>query len=513
MPGDRLSMRKIREILRLKHENGHSHREIAASCKVSPSTVGEYLSRVRAAGLRWPLPPELDEEALERLLFPPPTLHVGPRSMPDWAEVHTELKRKGMTLALLWEEYKFAQPEGYQYSRFCELYHDWKSHLDPPMRQIHRAGEKMFVDYAGQTVGITDRRTGEVRPTEIFVAVLGASNYTFAEATWTQGLFDWIGSHIRAFEYFGGVPEVVVPDNLKSGVTHPHRYEPDVNPTYQDMSTHYGVAVIPARVRKPRDKAKAENGVLVVERWILARLRNRTFFSLTELNEAIAELLEALNNRPFQKLPGCRMSLFESLEKPVLMPLPTQRYEYAEWKRAAVNIDYHVEVEGHYYSVPFTLAKKKLDVRFTGRTIELFDKGQRVASHRRAFKKGQHTTITEHMPKNHQQHLEWTPQRLTAWAGKTGPSTERMASEIMASRMHPQQGFRSVLGLMRLGETYGEDRLEAACRRALALRAFSYKSVQSILKTGLDRKPLPESADRQPLPIDHEHIRGSDYYQ
>jgi len=505
-------MRKIKEVLRLKWAQGLSNRQIAKACGIGRPTVGEYLRRAAEAGLAWPLPTDLDEATLERQLFrPPPSLPAQARGVPDWSLVHQELKRKGVTLFLLWQEYRETHPEGYQYSWFCDHYRAWQGKLDVVMRQDHRAGEKLFVDYAGQTMPVVDRDTGEIREAQIFVAVLGASNYSYAEATWTQGLPDWIGSHRRAFSFLGGVPELVVPDNLRAGVSKAHRYEPDTNPTYQDMATHYGVAVLPTRVRRPRDKAKVEAGVLVVERWILAALRQRTFFSLAELNAAIAGLLEKLNARPFKKLPGCRRAHFEALDKPALRPLPAVPYVYAEWKKARVHIDYHLEVEGHYYSVPHALIKKQLDVRITQNIIECFCRGKRVASHRRSQQKGRHTTVPAHMPESHRQAGEWTPQRLSSWAAKTGPATEKLITTVLTSRKHPQQAYRSCLGILRLGKTYGDVRLEAACRRALILGSHSYKSIESILKHRLDDKPLAEQQELA-LPEDHDNIRGPSYY-
>jgi len=417
-----------------------------------------------------------------------------------------------VTLTLLWHEYKAAHPEGFQYSWFCDQYRAWSARLDVVMRQAHRAGEKLFVDYAGQTVEVVDRHSGEIRTAQIFVAVLGASSYTYAEATWTQQLPDWIGSHVRTFAFLGGVSELLIPDNLRSGVSKAHRYEPDLNPTYADLASHYGVAVLPARVRKPRDKAKAEAGVLLVERWILAVLRNRSFFSLPELNQEIARLLERLNARPFKKLPGSRQALFEQIDRPALRPLPSQPYAFAEWKQVRVNIDYHVEIEGHYYSVPYQLVRKTLEARYSERTVEVFHKGQRVASHPRSHLKGRHTTVPEHMPAAHRSYAEWTPQRLIRWAEQNGPATAGMVQTILERRAHPQQGFRSCLGIMRLGKRFGEERLEAACRRALTLGACSYKSIESILRQGLERKAV---AEQQALDLDiaHANIRGADYYQ
>lgn len=505
-------MRKIREVLRLRYEMELSAHQIAASCSTSRTAIAGYLKRAEAAGLRWPLPKGMDDARLERLLFPPPPLmSSSDRSLPDWAEVNTELRRKGVTLALLWEEYRAEHPkDSYQYSRFCDLYREWRGKCDLSMRQEHRAGEKTFVDYCGQTVPVIGGRTGEIREAQIFVAVLGASNYTYAEATWTQSLPDWIASHQRAFAFVGGVTEILVPDNTRCGVSRSCRYEPDLNPTYQDMASHYGTAVIPARVRRPQDKAKVEVGVQIVERWILAALRHRVFHSLVELNGAIAELLERLNSRPFRKLPGSRRSQFEALDRPALRPLPAVPYEYAEWKKATVGIDYHIEIERHYYSVPYQLAGKKLDVRMTPNVIEVFQKGVRVASHCRSYLKGRHTTVPEHMPPSHRAYLSWTPERLLRWASKTGPSAARLAEAIMETKAHPQQGFRAILGILRLVKTYGDERVEAACARALALNALSYRSVESILKNNLDRN-RPEKAP-EPEPIDHANIRGSLYY-
>lgn len=505
-------MRMIREVLRLRFEAGLSARQIAASLKLARSTVGEYERRLAAAGLSWPLPEGLSEGELERRLFPPPpSVPRATRAVPDWALIHQELRRPGVTLLLLWEEYRADNPQGFAYSWFCQHYGTWVGRLDVVMRQSHRAGEKVFVDYAGQTVEVIERTTGEVRTAQVFVAVLGASNYTYAEATWTQSLSDWIGSHTRAFAFFGGVPEIVVPDNLKSGVSRAHRYEPDLNPTYAELAEHYGVAIVPARVRRPRDKAKAEVGVQVVERLILAALRHHTFFSLAELNRAIGELLERLNRRPFKKLPGSRQEAFEQIDQPALRPLPPAPYVYATWKKVRVHIDYHVEVDGHYYSVPYALVKHQLEARLTERTVEVFHHGQRVASHVRSMLKGRHTTTPEHMPKAHREYAEWTPQRLVRWAEQTGPATAGVIGHILAHRPHPQQGFRSCLGILRLGERYGKDRLEAACQRALRLNACRYQSLASILDRGLDRQPLPEQQELS-LPSAHDHVRGPGYY-
>jgi transposase len=503
-------MRKIREVLRLKFEVGLSARQIAVSLQVSRASVGDYLNRFAASGLIWPSA-LIDTELQRRLFPPPPAVPSDQRPTPDWAKAHAELRRPGVTLALLWQEYRLSQPQGFQYSWFCEHYRLWAAKIDVVMRQEHRAGEKLFVDYAGQTAPIIDRRTGEIRQAQIFVAVLGASSYTFAEATWSQKLPDWLGSHVRCFAFLGGTSEILVPDNLRSGISKAHRYEPDINPSYRDLAEHYGVAVLPARSRKPKDKAKVEVGVQVVERWILAVLRNRQFFSLGELNTAISLLLDRLNQKPFKKLPGSRRSTFEAIDQPALQPLPEHPYAYAEWKKVRVHIDYHVEVDGHYYSVPYQLVKHQLEVRLTAHTVECFNANQRVASHLRSLHKGRHTTQIEHMPKSHREHAEWTPQRLIRWAEQTGPNTAGVIAYILERRIHPQHGFRACLGILRLGKHYGEDRLEAACQRALALGACSYKSLESILRQGLERLPLAQQ-NLPLLPEEHINLRGPRYY-
>ena len=515
MANRRLSMRKITEVLRLRWDQQLSNRQIAQSCSLSHSTVKEYLLRAQQAGLSWPLPAELDETALERLLFPVTTISSSDqRKMPAMHDLYQELHKKGVTLQLLWYEYKQVNPDGYQYSQFCQLYRQWVQKLDVCLRQEYRAGEKLFVDYAGQTIPIQDPFTGKIQTAYLFVATLGASNYTFAEASLAQDLPSWIQSHVHALEFLGGVPHILVPDNLKVGVTNPCRYEPDLNPTYQDLAEHYGTVVIPARIGKPQDKAKVEAAVLLAERWILAALRNHTFFSLAELNQAIAEKLQDLNNRPFQKLPTTRRTLFETLDQPALKPLPDSPYEFAEWKKARVNIDYHVEVDRHYYSVPYQLVKQQVEVRLTTTTVEVLFKNRRVASHARSYRPGGFTTLSEHMPKSHQQYLQWTPSRIIQWAGKTGPQTQKLVTAILENRPHPEQGFRSCLGIIRLGQRYSPQRLEAACARALFIKAHSYKNVESILKKGLDRQPLGARPPQPSSPaLYHENLRGKEYYQ
>ncbi|MGH7417779.1 MAG: IS21 family transposase, partial [Candidatus Rokuibacteriota bacterium] len=463
-------MRQIREILRLKHEGRLSCRAIARACGAGVGTVSEYVRRAQAAGLAWPLPPELDEARLEALLFPPAeTLR---EQVPlDLVGVHQELKRPGVTLHLLWEEYREVHPGGYGYSQFCEIYRRWAGKLRPSMRQHHRAGEKTFIDFSGKQPHLVDRGTGEEIPVELFVAALGASSYTYAEATATQQLHDWVGAHTRMLEYFGGSTQLWVPDQLKSAITRPCRYEPGVNRSYQDLAKHYGAVVVPARPGKARDKATVESMVLVAQRWILARLRNRTFFELAELNAAVLELLERLNGRPMQKLGVSRRELWERLDRPALKPLPVARYDLAHWKPCRVNIDYHVEVDRHPYSVPYQLIGEEMEARYTSSVVEIYYKGRRLVSHVRRYD-GRPSTLAEHMPSSHRAHAEWTPSRLIRWAEKTGPATGRLVAGILESRPHPEQGYRACLGLMRLGRHYGPARLEAASARAERLRSY-----------------------------------------
>jgi len=508
-----LPVRKIKEVLRL-HSLGLSQRQIAASCAVGQATVSDYLKAAEAAGLKWPDIAEWSDDQVMQSVAPSRERpdHRSQSPEPDYADIRHELQtNKHVTLQLLWEEYREKNPDGYRYSRFCDLYRRWLCRQEVVLRQQHRAGEKLFVDYAGDTIPIHSASGGDAKAAEIFVAVLGASNYTYSEATATQGLADWIGAHMRAFEFLGGVPEIIVPDNLKSGVTKACRYEPSVNRTYEEMASHYGVAVVPARRRKPRDKAKVEAGVLVVERWILAALRKRRFFSLGEVNQAIQELLVRLNDRPFRKREGSRRSLFESLDKPVLRALPTERYEYGDWETHRVNIDYHVEFDNHWYSVPYQLTQQEVEVRATTTTVEIFHRGVRVSSHGRSYVPHVATTVNDHRPKAHQRHLEWTPSRLVDWAKTIGPATADLCDHIMASKRHPEQGYRSCLGILRLSKEYSSQRVEAAARRAIALHACSYPSIKSMLQCHLDSQAIDPAAKPTP-PLDHPNIRGSEYF-
>ncbi len=509
MPEPRLPMRKVRDVLRLSAA-GLSKRKIAASLGMSATAARDCIWRAHRAGLAWPLPADLTDEELEYRLYPPPTVAASRRPQPEWAAVHRELRRPGVTLQLLWEEHRAVHPDGYGYSRYCELYRAWAVRLSPTMRQSHVAGERMFVDYAGTTLEVIDPSTGEVMTAQLFVAALGASSYTYAEATWTQGLSDWIGSHTRTFAFIGGAPAIVVSDNLRSGITKACFYEPAVNRTYAEMAAHYNTAIVPARPYRARDKAKVEVAVQVATRFIIAKLRNRQFFSLAALNEAIAELVAQINTRMSRHLGASRRALFEDLERSALKPLPAEPYVFAEWKECRVGLDYHVEIEKHYYSVPHQLLREKVCARITARTVEVFHRGKRVAAHVRSSSNRKHTTVREHMPSSHRRYADWTPERITRQAGEIGRNTSALVEIILRERTHPEQGFRACVGILRLVKSYGRERLEAACSRALEIGARSYSSVNSILKNNLDCQRPAKPADGPA--IAHDNIRGPTYF-
>jgi len=517
MAAERLSMRQLKEILRQKLLLERSHREIAQSVGVSAGAVSSVVSRAAKSGLGWPEVDALSEAAIDARLYGERKHgERDDRPRPDCTHIHVERAKPGVTLELLHLEYLEKHPDGLRYTQFCDDYREWLQRRRLSMRQVHHAGEKLFVDYSGKKPHIIDRTTGELIDVELFVAVLGASNYTYVEATRTQKIADWIGSHVRCFEFLGGVPRDVVPDQLKSGVVGACRYEPSIQRTYEELAHHYGTTVLPARPAHPRDKAKVERAVQIAQRWVIARLRNRTFFSLAELNDGIAEARDDLNARTMKTYGASRRTLFERLDRPVLRPLPQGRFTLAEWKMVSANIDYHVEYDGHYYSVPYTLRglrreDGKLEVRATSATIEILHNGQRVASHARSHQKGRHTTCAEHMPSAHRAQAEWSPSRLVGWGQSIGPATGKLVEAILAERPHPEQGYRSCLGILRLSKSYGAERLEAACARAVLVGARSYRHVESILRHGLDRLAQDNtttSADG----VVHGNIRGPGYY-
>jgi transposase len=511
MATERLSMQNVREILRQKLELKRTHRAVAKALGISNGAVGSLMVRWQAAGLEWDEVKGTPEAELEQQLYGPRLPSTAPRPMPDMLWLHRELMRPAVTLELLHLEYLERHPDGYRYSRFCDHYKAWLAKQRISMRQEHRAGEKLFIDYSGRKASVVDPRTGEVREAEIYVAVMGASSFVYAEATWSQQLADFVGSTTRALEFLGGVPQALVIDNLKAGVTRADRYEGDVNRTYVEMARHYGTVVLPARPYKPKDKAKVEVSVQVVQRWILARLRNRVFHSLGALNEAIDELLDSVNGRVTRHLKRSREQLFAEVDKPALKPLPATRYEVAYWKTVHPSIDYHVELFEHLYSVPHALRNEDLDGRATATTVEIFLRGERVASHPRSFGPG-HTTLSEHMPKSHRAHAEWTPSRFLHWAGEVGTMTQALVKAILEERPHPEMGYRSCLGILKLAKKYGPERLEKACARAVRVRARSYRHVATMLEKGLEAAPLPTDEAPATLPLFHENVRGRDYY-
>lgn len=508
----RLSMRKISEVLRLRFEMNLGYRDIACSLNISISTISDYLARAKAANINWPLPKEITEQELYDKLFLPVHLDTRNRPEPDWEYIYKELRKKGVTLQLLWREYRQQHSDGLGYSRFCHCYGNYAKTAAPVMRQIHKAGEKIFVDYAGATIDWINPISGEIFTAQIFVGCLGASQYIYAEATASQQLPDWIDSHIHMFEYFGGVSEILVNDNLKSGTTKAHRYDPDINANYQHFSEHYGVAIVPARAASPTDKAKVENGVGIITRQVLAPLRNATFTSLGEINAAIKKGVEVVNNQQYQKMNTTRRELFEQIDKPALKGLPSFRYQYATWKKAKVNIDYHFTFDDHHYSVPYKYIGKKVEIYATSKTVECLHDNQRIAVHSRNYKKYHHTTVAEHMPKGHREHACFSAERLHNWAAKIGDSTAEFIKHMINSRAFPQQAYRACLGLLRLGGRYGDERLEKACHKALAAGATRYQQVETILKNNLEEVPVNNIDKNTPL-ILHDNIRGSDYYQ
>ena len=508
-------MRKIREILRLHFEQKLGQRQIARSVNTSQSTVHEYLARMKAAGLRWPLSEDQDEESLEQSLFPPgqAPAKLPARVQPDFTHIRQQLEQhRDLTLELLWEEFRGQHPDGYSYSRFCKLYRHWKKRQDVVMRQDHHPGEKLFLDWAGATIAI-HQADGTTRQAPLFVSAMGASSYTYAEAVTDQQMGNWLKVQIHALEFYGGCPQLLIPDNTKTGVTRACIYEPDLNPTYQEFASHYRVAVMPTRPRKPRDKAKVESAVQVVQRWIVMRLRHQRFFSVTAANEAIRELLSYLNNRPFRKRrEETRASLFATLDRPDLQPLPAERYDLSHWAQARVNIDYHVAFDGNWYSVPYTLTGEAVEVRSTPSTVEIFHRGKRIASHLRGRDRNKSVTQHEHRPRSHQAHLEWPPSRMVQWAGQVGPNTAQLVQRMLDDKPHPEMGYRACLGIIRLAAKYSPARMENAAERALLAGAVSYKSVKSILQNGLDtqRSALPPPLRLSP---EHENLRGPEYFQ
>lgn len=507
-------MRKISEILRQRYELNRSYRDISNSLNISISTVSTYLCYAKTANVSWPLPQDVSDQELQDRIFLPATKSEVKRTLPDFEKVHQEYRKKGVTLRLLWREYREIHSDGLSYTRYCIHYRAYAKTIEPVMRQVHKAGEKTFVDYAGTTVEWINTATGEICYAQIFVGALGASQLIFCEATETQSLPDWFSSHINMFEYFDGVTEIVVPDNLKSATTKAHRYDPDINANYQHFSEHYGFAIVPARVREPKDKALAENAVGIITRQIIAAIRHITFTGIAEINAAIKPRLCALNNQHFQKMKTSRRALFEAIDKPALKPLPPNRYQYADWVFAKVHIDYHFVFDYHYYCVPYQYIHKEVQIRATNKTVECFLNGKRLISHARSYQKYKYTTLKECMPPSHRAYAEWSPERMKRWAKKIGKQTEKFIDAMVTARAFPQQAYRGCLGVLRLGARFGEDRLEKACEIALSVGANRFKQIESILKNQLDKLPhSDEPNDSGSSTPNHDNIRGAEYFK
>jgi transposase len=499
-------MRQIRAVLQLKYRQQFSHEKIAQALGLSKGVIAKYLKRLGRSGLTGEQLLELGDDDLSRHLQVG-TVGEAQRVLADYGRVHAELKRKGVTLRLLWQEHQAAHAGQLTcgYTKFTEDYHQYVAGLRRSMRQVHRGGEKLFIDYAGMTVPYGDGQRAQV-----FVAVLGASNYTFACATARQTLQDWIGSVVRALEYIQGVPALLVPDNARALIADADRYEPQASATVLEMAEHYHTTILPARPYHPKDKSKVEVGVQIVERWILARLRNQRFVTLAEVDGAIGDLLEDLNTRAFKKLSGNRVLVYLELDKPFLKPLPASRYEFARHSIAKVNIDYHVEFQRHYYSVPHALVRQSVQVRATAHTVEILHHGKRVAAHVRSDRAGKHTTLPAHMPAAHRAHLQWSPGRLINWGQRIGPACAALITRILESRPHPEQGYRACLGLLRLDKAHGSAALEGACARALALGSASYRTVQAILKRAQHTVALQDELTWNTP--EHGNVRGPGYY-
>lgn len=509
-------MIRYREILRL-HSQGISKTAIARSCECSRNTVARAVQRAEELGIVWPLDPEFSDAKLQKLLLPQSDLPPL-RQAPDYETIHKELAKSGVTLSLLWNEYcegcRQQKKIPFMYTQFCKYYREYALQTKATLHIDHKPGEKMEVDWAGQTAAIVDTDTGEIIPAYIFVAVLSASGYAYVEAFLAQNLECWITAHVHAYRFFGGVTRILVPDNLKTGVAQCSWFTPVINKTYHEMAEHYGTAVIPARVRKPQDKPKVENTVGIVSTWILAALRRQQFFSLTELNQAMQEKLAELNRKPFQKKSGSRQIAFVEEEKPALLPLPKDPYELATWRIATVQFNYHISVDKMQYSVPYEYIKHKVDVRLTRNVVEVFFGGTRICSHPRLFgREGQYSTVAEHMPQEHRQYLSWDSERFLAWARKIGPHAHAAVSAILTAHKVEQQGYKSCLALLKLADKYSIDRLEAACAKALSYTPQpSYKSIQTILQTGQDKLKTEEHINQSAESEEFGFVRGAGYY-
>ncbi len=511
-------MTRYQEILRLSHM-GLSQRSIALSCQCSRNTVAEVLSRAKEKSLTWSMAEEIAEADLQPLLFPE-KIPSSSRKIPDSEYIHRELAKSGVSLSLLWSEYceacRLSNEIPLKYSQYCNYYRKFAAKAKATMHSERKPGEQMEVDWAGQTAAIIDRDTGEIIPINIFVAVLSNSQYSYVEGFLSQDLESWIAAHVNTFTFFGGVPRIIVPDNLKTGVEEPSWYSPVINKTYHEMAECYGAAVVPARVRKPKDKPNAENVVGIISTWIIAALRNQTYFSLAELNQSIAQKLHEFNERPFQKKPGSRLSTFLAEEKYALQPLPASPYELATWKIATVQYNYHISVDNMNYSIPYEYIKHKVDVRITKSVIEVFYHNLRICSHPRLYgRPNQYSTITDHMPDAHKQFTQWNADRFLSWAQKVGASTTVVIQAILTSHHIEQQGYKACMAVLKLADKYSLVRLEAACTRALSYTSSpSYKNIQSILKSGQDTLAVDHHAMHNDASENqYGFTRGAEYYR
>ncbi len=507
-----IHMVKIREILRLQ-SLGVSIRAISQSCNCSRNTVREILRTANLQGLSWPLPADMDDAVLMKVIYPSSSEPTSRKPEPDYQYIHEELKRPHVNLRLLWTEFKTQQPDGLAYSQFCNRYRNWAVRTKAVMHLDHKPGYEMYVDWAGTKMQIIDSETGEILSAHLFVSTIGASSYPYVEAFPSECLENWITAHINAFRYYGGIPQLLIPDSLKTGVKRACNYDPELNKTYLELSEHYGCAIVPARIKKPKDKSPVEGAVGDISTWITAALRHQRFFSFYQLNLSIREKLSEFSRKPFQKKEGSRESAFLELDLPVLKQLPTKAYEMALWKVSTVSFNYHIEVERMYYSVPYNYIQKKVDVKISTFIIEVYFNHIRISSHQRLHgKAGQYSTNPEHMPPNHKEYVQWDSNRFLAWACKIGDHTRELVQQVLASRKVEQQAYKSCFGLLKLADRYTAFRLENACQKALELNSPSYTTVNNILKNGMDKVDAPIVLSKNNIVPMHSHIRGAKYY-
>ena len=509
----RTAMRKIRDVLRLHFESKLSNRQIADALRISKTSVFNIMDRFKESEITWPIPQEMSDTELEANIYSGKPLKGKEDILPDFEYIHEELTRPHMTLELLWNEYSQNNPDGLGRSSFYRHYQKYRKGLSISMKVIHKGGDKVFVDYSGDGLQYYNRETGKWVETEFFVSSWGASSYSYAEGTESQNGQDWVKSHIRAVQYFGCVPNAFVPDNLKSGVTKANFYEPDINALYGKFAEHYDTAILPARVRKPKDKPVVESNVLHMQRFIFGRLRNRTFFSLADLNEAVWEALELYNDRPMQQYKKSRSERFELLDKPYAKPLPSSPFEFTQVKydvRVAPN--YHIEFDKHYYSVPHEIAREYVDVYQINNILEIYHDGNHICRHRKEQPNYRYTTKNEHMPSNHKFVKGWSAPWFIAQAHKTGAATAELVTRVMQNRKHPEQGFRTAMGLLSLSKKYPKERVEKAAERALYFGNLTCKAMKAILEQGLEEQSIPQKQNQNKKTVLHENIRGHEYY-